>query len=853
MSPSAKVLRGIQRLNRMGPPRPRLDRDEQARLRSTPWPLLSPELAWEQWKAWFARQGWTPFAFQREAWRAFSEGRSGLLAVPTGSGKTYAAVGGPLHKLMTGPPPGPTARLTILYVTPLKALARDIVQAIQRPLADLGWPLLVDLRTGDTPAAARRKFKERLPHVLVTTPESLAILLTDQGWEGRMQGIQAIVLDEWHELMGTKRGSLLELTLARLRSRATAAKVWALSATIANLEAAAAVAVGTETEPTIIRADIPRHIRMQCLLPEWIQRCPWFGYSGLRLLPEVVARIDPYHSTLLFTNTRSHAERWYQAILEAKPKWSGVMALHHGSLDQDERQRVEDGIKSGTLRIVVATSSLDLGVDFPPVENVIQIGSAKSIARAVQRAGRAFHRPGEDTLVQLCPTNVMEILEASALREGLQDGVLEERTPPEKPLDVLVQFLLNAAFHEGFDPDDVLGQVRSTVSFRSVTAEEFAWALNFIRSGGALSSYPEFRKVEVRDGRYRFVSAEAARRHKMNIGTILSDSGVTVQVRGGVRLGVIDETFIAKLRPGDVIQFGGRTVEFLQMRDMTAFVKPARQRGPVAAVWSGTILPLSLQLSAYLRREIDRLRQAVDGLDQPSPEIVSLLPIARIQSSRSRIPSATQTLIETCRTAEGYHLFVYTWEGWSVNEGLGHLAAYRLSRLRPNTIAVSATNYGFELLSTEPIGSDREIGMALTTLEGLEEDIHASQNFPELARRAFREIARVAGLVYQGTPSARKTARHLQMSASLLFDVFRQYEPSHPLLAQAFREVNERQLQIDRLRGLMHRMSEQELLIVPLPRLTPFAFPLYVERIKSRLSTEKLEQRLARLQREVFR
>lgn len=853
MSTSAKVLRGIQRLNRTGPPRPRLDADEEARARIKPWPTLSREQAWEEWTGWFERQGWTPFPFQLETWQAFETGRSGLVAVPTGSGKTYAAVGGPIVNLISDPMNARNPALTILYVTPLKALARDIAQAIQRPLADLSWPILVDLRTGDTTATARRRFKERLPHVLVTTPESLAILLTDRGWEERMHDVQAIVLDEWHELMGTKRGSLLELTLARLRGVATTARVWALSATIANLEDAASVAVGVGQEPTIIRSDIPRHITLRCLLPESIQRCPWFGYSGLSLLPEVVARIDPNHSTLLFTNTRSHAERWYQAILEAKPEWSSLMALHHGSLDQDERQRVEDGIKSGGLRLVVATSSLDLGVDFPPVQNVIQIGSAKSIARAVQRAGRAFHRPGEDTLVQLCPTNVMEILEASALREGMQDGVLEERTQPEKPLDVLVQFLLNSSFNDGFDPADLLHQIRSTVSFRAVTEEEFSWALNFIRFGGSLSAYPEFRKVEVVEGWSRFVSAEAARRHKMNIGTILSESGVTVQVRGGARLGMIDETFVAKLRPGDVIQFGGRTVQFLQMRDMTAYVKPARQRSPVAAVWSGTILPLSLQLSSYLRREVDRLRQAVEGLDQPSPEIDALLPIARIQASRSRIPSITQTLIETCRTAEGHHVFVYTWEGWSVNEGLGHLAAYRLSRLRPNTIAVSATNYGFELLSTEPLGSDREIGLALTVLEGLEQDIQASQNYPELARRAFREIARIAGLVYQGSPSARKTARHLQMSASLLFDVFRQYEPSHPLLAQAFREVSDRQLQIDRLRGLMRRMSEQELLIVPIPRLTPFAFPLYVERIKSRLSTEKLEQRLARLQREVFR
>ena len=483
MSSSAKVLRGIQRLNRTGPSRPRLASAEQARARLGSWPTLSLEEAREQWNAWFGRQGWTPFPFQLQAWQAFEAGRSGLIAVPTGSGKTYAAVGGPLLSVISREAAGSHPTLRIVYVTPLKALARDIAQAIQRPLDDLGWPMTVDLRTGDTPATARRTFKERLPHVLVTTPESLAILLTDQGWEARMQGVQAIVLDEWHELMGTKRGSLLELTLARFRAAAATARVWALSATIANLEEAASVAVGCGNQAAIIRADIPRHIRMNCILPDSIQRCPWFGYSGLSLLPDVVNRIDPDHSTLLFTNTRSHAERWYQAILEARPEWSSIMALHHGSLDQDERQRVEDGIKSGALRLVVATSSLDLGVDFPPVENVIQIGSAKSIARAVQRAGRAFHRPGEDTVVQLCPTNVMEILEASALRHGMEDGVLEERTPPQKPLDVLVQCLLNASFNEGFDPDDLLREIRSAVSFKGVTEEEFSWALNFIRSG----------------------------------------------------------------------------------------------------------------------------------------------------------------------------------------------------------------------------------------------------------------------------------------------------------------------------------------------------------------------------------
>ena len=666
-----------------------------------------------------------------------------------------------------------------------------------------------------------------------------------------MKGLQAVVLDEWHELLGTKRGSLLELSLARLRSVATDALTWALSATIANIEVAAAVAVGP-IEPTIIRAEMPRNIQVHCILPASISSCPWFGYSGLRLLPDVIHSINPSKSTLIFTNTRSHAERWYQAILDQKPEWAEAMALHHGSLDLDERQRVEEGIKSGRLRLVVATSSLDLGVDFPHVEDVIQIGSAKSIARAIQRAGRAFHRPGEQTLVRLCPTNILEIIEASAVREALLDGVLEERAPLGKPLDVFVQFLLNSAFHEGFDPVDILAQARSTYSFRNVTGKEAAWALEFIVAGGALSAYPRFHKVEQVEGRYRFVSSNMARQQKMNIGTILSESGVLVQVRGGAKLGMIDETFAAKLKPGDVIQFGGRTVAFLHIRDMTAYVKPARQRSPVATVWNGTIFPLSAPLSQYLRREIAQLGLAAQGEPAGSPEVTALLPIARIQQARSRVPAAHQTLIEEYRSREGHHLFVYTWEGWSVNEGLGHLTASRLARVRPNTIAVSANNYGFELLSTESLGNPDEIRQALTNVDGLEAEIHASLNYPELAKRAFREIARVAGLIHQGSPSGRKSTRHLQMSSSLLFDVFQQYEPDHPLLAQAYREVQDQQLQLDRLRAVMHSIAERECLHVHIPRLTPFAFPLYVERIRSRLSTEKFEQRIARLQREVF-
>lgn len=844
----ASLQAGIRRLNRQSPSKPKrtlVDIEEPV------WPSLSAEHAMGQWLAWFDQQGWAPFPFQRDAWHAYLSGRSGVIAVATGSGKTYAALGGPLVDLIVQPPP-PHERLSILYISPLKALVRDVAQAIQKPLADLRWPLMVAVRTGDTTQASRRKLKTKLPHILVTTPESLAILMTDQQWRERMRGLHSIVLDEWHELLGSKRGSLLELSLSRLRAVASGARTWALSATIANLGIAAEVAVGSG-QASIIRGDLSRRVQVQCILPESVSAAPWFGYSGLNLLPQVLHSIDPFKSTLLFTNTRSHAERWYQAIIEAKPEWKETTGLHHGSLDQDERRRVEDEIKNGRLRLVVSTSSLDLGVDFPPVEAVIQIGSAKSVARAIQRAGRAYHRPGEDTLIRLCPTNVMEILEASAVREAIQDGVLEERLPRQKPLDVLVQFLLNSAFDEGFDPTELLNQVRAASSFRGVTDDEFAWALQFIRSGGSLEAYQQFRKVELSAGRYRFASDALASQHKLNIGTISSDSGVIVQMQGGRQLGMIDEPFVAKLRPGDAFQFGGRFLTFLRLCDMRAYVKPAAQRQGLTTVWTGTVYPLSVPLSRYLRRHVEYLLHAEQGALPHSPEIASWLPLAHVQMARSRIPTAQQLLVEACRTSEGHHLFVYTWDGWAVNEGLGHLVASRLARQSPNTIAVSVTNYGFELLSTEALSSRDDIHEALTARDSLNEDVQASLNYPELAKRAFRDIARVAGLIQQAPPSARKSTRHLQMSSSLLFDVFTRYEPHHPLLMQAYDEVREQQLDLDRLKALMQDIAVREFLYMPITRLTPFAFPLYAERIRSRLSTEKFEQRIVRLQRDVLK
>ena len=805
------------------------------------------------WLDWFKSQDWTPFPFQEKVWQAYLNGESGLLSVPTGSGKTYAAFGGPFIDLLSYEPLDSAQPLVAIYISPLKALVRDIAQALMKPISDLKLPYHVEIRTGDTSQAARARLRERLPHILITTPESFGLLLAEKDAEARLSGVRALVVDEWHELLGTKRGSLLELTVARLREFAPHLKTWALSATIANLPTAAKVAVGLSQKPTLIAEKLKRTVRIDSILPASKQNFPWYGHSGLRLADDVVAQIDTNVSTLIFTNTRSQAERWFHELLRRRPDWESILALHHGSIDRAERERVENGVKSGALRVVVATSSLDLGVDFPQVEKAIQIGSTKGLARALQRAGRAFHQPGKSTVLTVLPTNQMEILEVAALRTGLAAGELENREPLKAPLDVLVQFVLNCAFGRGFRVEKLLQTVQSTYSFSDVSAATFDRIKEFTVLGGtALQAYPQFQKLVEVDGRFVFANPRVARLHRLNMGTILSDGGVLVKFPKGQTLGVIDESFIAKIKPGQSFQFSGRTLQLIQLRDMNALVRLSKAKDVTSSVWNGTLFPISAVLSKYLRQEVAQLSEDLDQ-SHSSPEQVAFRPAALIQRRLSQIPAMNELLIETMTSRDGHHLFIYPFEGRLVHEGLGHLLAFRLSQLKRNTISVSATDYGFELLAAEPFGDVAEIKPKLTDVAHLETDIQESLNFPELAKRAFREVARVSGLIQQGIPGKNKSIRQLQMSSSLLFDVFKKYEPDHPLLYQAEQDVRTNQLQLERLTRVMEQIAERKFILRRLDSLTPFSFPLYLERVKSRLSTESLEDRIERIRSDFAR
>ncbi|MBF5042276.1 ligase-associated DNA damage response DEXH box helicase [Aggregicoccus sp. 17bor-14] len=792
-------------------------------------------------RAWFSERGWKPYPFQEEAWSAYARGESGLIHVPTGAGKTYAAYLAPLAEVAERGERG----LQILYLTPLRAVSRDIELALHAPLTALQADIDVQSRTGDTSSSLRARQRERLPEVLITTPESLSLLLAGERAAESFSQLRCIIVDEWHELLSTKRGTQVELALARLRHFAPGVRTWALSATLANLEEAAQAVVGVGAKATRVRATLERPLEIQTLIPERVDAFPWAGHLGFSMLEKVSAWLDPAQSTLLFCNTRSQAERWYEGLRFQHPEWDDLLALHHGSLDRAERERVEAGLKDGRVRLVVCTSSLDLGVDFGPVERVVQIGSPKGIGRTLQRAGRSAHRPGATSRLLFVPTHALELVEMAAAREALARGEVEARAPLSKPLDVLAQHLVTCALGGGFTREALRAEVRTALSYQHLTDEEFEWTLALVKEGGpTLRAYPDFRRVvETADGRLTVADARIARLHKLNIGTISSDATVLLQYWNGAKLGCIEEGYVGRLRAGDVFLFGGRALEFQRMKDMTAYVRPARKRPTQTPRWHGGRLPLSPSLAAALRRTLQAARVG----DVTSDELAAAWPVLEAQARLSRIPGEGALLVETLRTREGHHLFLYPFEGRLVHEGLAALLALRLTRVQTATFSLSVNDYGLELLTPTPFPFEEALTPALFSREHLTQDILESVNLGELARRTFRDIARVAGLVLPGLPSARKSTRQVQASSGLLYDVFQKYDPENLLLQQARREVLEQHFQQSRLASALARLEGSALERVTLRRPTPLAFPLLVERISASLSNESLLERVERL------
>jgi ATP-dependent Lhr-like helicase len=813
---------------------------------------------------WLASRGWRPWPFQRDVWDAYAAGRSGLIQVATGAGKTYGAYLGPLAELIDqisrrrgGAEPGRTSGaksrigaisgLRILFITPLRAVSRDIELALTAPVREIGLPITIESRTGDTAASVRARQKDRLPNVLITTPESLTLLLTRDNAAEMFAGLRCIIVDEWHELLCTKRGTQTELALARLRRFASGVRTWAMSATLSNLDEAAQSAVGTDEIPIVVRGRMDRKVHVDSVLPDDLRRLPWAGHMGLVMLPEVVRSLDPSVPTLLFTNTRSQAERWYHAILYTKPEWAEVMALHHGSIDKQERERVEGGLKSGALRIVVATSSLDLGVDFSPVERVFQIGSPKGIARVAQRAGRSSHRPLAPCRITCVPTHALELFEVAAARQALEAGEIEPRLTIPKPLDVLAQHLVTCGLGGGFDADELFKEVRRAWSYRDLSRQEFDWALSLVREGGGtLAAYPDYHRVLLADGRYRVEKPRIAQLHRLNIGTITADTTIEIRYVRGRSLGRIEENFIAQLHEDQHFVFAGKTLRFAFLKDLVAYVRPGKKRTTYTPIWGGTKLPISESLADSIRLALERAAQGVDD----SVELCAARPLADVQARVSRIPAHDEVLAEICRSREGTHLFLFPFEGRLVNAGIAAVLALRLTRLRKATFQVLVNDYGMEVLCADEFPFHELLSTSLFSRENLAEDTLESVNITQLAKLQFRDIARVAGLVFQTYPGARKSGRQFQASSSLIFDVLQDFDPGNLLLHQARREVLDRHFEHSRLARTLDRMASSRLLITEPEHVTPLAFPLLIERHAQRLTSETVLERIEKMRKQ---
>lgn len=761
-------------------------------------------------------------------------------------GKTIAAAIGPMLTMSDVGAATPPA-LTLLWVTPLRALAGDTGLSLRRAAAALCPHWTVEVRTGDTPPGERARQERTLPTALVTTPESLTLLLSRADWRERFCALDAVVVDEWHELMASKRGVQVELALARLRGARPGLRTWGLSATLANLTDARACLLGRThaDRGRIVQGLERKQVEIETLRPPALERFPWAGHIGLKLLPEMIRAIESARSTLVFTNVRSTAEIWYQALLEARPMWAGTVALHHGSLQRDVRDWVEEGLRSARLRAVVCTSSLDLGVDFAPVDQVIQIGSPKGVARLLQRAGRSGHRPGEISKVTVLPTHALELVEAAAAREAASEGAIEPRPPIKGPLDVLVQHLVTCALGGGFMPEQLAREVRDTNAYAELSEADWQWALDFVVHGGAsLNAYPEYRRVAIDEhGIARVPDAAIARRHRLSIGTIVSEASITVRYRNGAALGHVEESFIARLSPGDCFVFAGRVLEFVRVREMTAWVQPAPAKSGIVPRWAGSKMPLSTLLA-------DRTRKLVADASRDvfaSPELRLVRPLLVLQARWSALPAEGEWLIERITTRDGHYAFFYPFEGRLAHLGLATLFSYRLARETRRTFSLTVNDYGFGLLSSEAFDIGlRDLGQLLAA-DDVERDMLAGLNAAELGRRQFREIARVAGLVFQGFPGQGASNRQLQVSSGLLYDVFADYDPGNPLLAQATREVQERHLEAPRLAMGLARLRRSRVRLLQPKRPTPFAFPLMVEIFRERLSTEALEARVGRM------
>ncbi len=798
-------------------------------------------------KNWMDEKDREPFGFQSETWFKFSNNYSGMVIAPTGFGKTYSVFLAVVIDFMNHPEnykPG----MKLLWITPLRALAKDIAKAMSEALDEIGLDWEVSVRNGDTPKDVRAKQTKKMPDILIITPESLHLLLAQKQHQKFFNKLQCIVVDEWHELLSSKRGVMTELAVSRILSYQKKLRIWGITATIGNLDEAMNVLIPYELKKTKVVAKEKKKIEIRSVFPDDVEVLPWAGHLGTKLADKIIPIILESQTTLVFTNTRSQAEMWYQVLLTAHPDFAGQIAIHHSSVDKDIRIWIEENLSSGYLKAVISTSSLDLGVDFKPVDTVIQIGSSKGIARFLQRAGRSGHSPFETSKVHFVPTHSLELIEVAALKEAVKQNVIEPREPLVLSYDVLLQFVLTLAVGDGFEEKETFNQISQTNAFKELTLEEWNWILTFITIGGKLKNYEEYHKVVIENDLYKVTSRRIAMLHRMNIGAIVSDSMLKVKFFGGGYVGMVEEYFISKLKKNDKFILAGRTLEVSHVKEMTVFVRNSSGKGIVPSYLGGR-LPMSSYLSKFLRQ---KLSESLDAKTSEK-ELHFLHPLLVSQQESSHIPSENEFLIERIKTREGYHLFMYPFEGRLIHEVMSALIAYRISKISPISFSIAMNDYGFELFSKLEIPLTEENMHEILSKEDLIRDVMASVNSTEMARRKFRDIAVISGMVIRTYPGQMKNNKNLQSSSGLIFNVLEDYDPENLLLKQAYSEVFFQQIDEGRLIDAFNRIHESEIIIKNSNTFTPLSFPIKVDSLRQSLSSEDLKARILRMKVEAMK
>ena len=792
---------------------------------------------------WMMEKSISPFKFQIDTWQKFGNGYSGMVVAPTGFGKTYSVFLALISDFLNHPEKYKTG-LKMIWITPLRSLSKDIAKAMQEAIDEIGLDWTVGVRNGDTDPKIRQQQVKNMPDILVATPESLHLLLGQKNHQRFFKNLQCIVIDEWHELLGSKRGVMIELGISRLRTYVPKMKIWGITATIGNLDEAMEVLIPYNIKKTKVTAKEKKKIDILSVFPDEVELLPWAGHLGHKLADKVVPIILNSNSTIVFTNTRSQSEMWYQLLLNAYPDFAGQIAIHHSSIDAHLRIWIEENLSNGKLKAVVSTSSLDLGIDFKPVDTVIQIGSAKGVARFLQRAGRSGHSPFETSKIYCVPTHSLELIEVAALKEAVKQNVIEPREPQVLCFDVLVQFLMTLAVGDGFYPDQVYPKIKETYAFREMTEDEWKSILDFLTIGGkALKNYEEFHKIDIQeDSLYKVTSRRIAMLHRMNMGVIVSDAMLKVKFISGGYIGMVEEYFISRLKKDEKFILAGRVLEVAMIKDMTVYVRASKGKA-FAPSYLGGRLPLSSNLGHFLR---EKLSGALNP-KASEKELKFLHPLLVNQEERSHIPREDEFLVELIKNREGYHLFMYPFEGRLVHEVMAALIAYRISKLAPISFSMAMNDYGFELFSDKEIPLNEDNLLKILSKENLMNDVISSINAAEMARRKFRDIAVISGMVIQNFPGQQRSNKSLQSSAGLIFKVLEDYDPNHFLVRQAYTEVFNAQLQEVRLVEAFKRIEKSKIILKLANAFTPLSFPIKVDSLRQTLTSENLDARIQKL------